>query len=270
MRDRLLRLIAKGELRPGERLNEAHLAESFGISRGPVREAARELEGQGFLTSRPNQGFYVTSFTSREIRDIYETKDWLEAAFIADLAAYSDVAERRAVLAEIETIDQTDIVAFSESLFQFRLRMSRLIHNRFLADLIVALYRKFYIVAAIVQAPDERGRQSTILGVLRRFWTAMSEGRIADARAIMADGHAILACRSAAPFPWPRLGPTEASTSSPRNRAPAGAQSTICFPGRPGYALSQRTRGGGRKLHAHSLRPEGASFPGSRTRAGKC
>ena len=64
--------------------------------------------------------------------------------------------------------------------------MSRIIRNRFLADLVVALYRKFYIVAAIVQAPDELGRQATILAVLRRFWSAMSEGRIEEARAILA------------------------------------------------------------------------------------
>ncbi|MFZ0206314.1 MAG: GntR family transcriptional regulator, partial [Roseiarcus sp.] len=52
VRDRLIRLIAAGDLRPGDRLNEVHWAESFGISRGPIREAARELEGQGLLVSR--------------------------------------------------------------------------------------------------------------------------------------------------------------------------------------------------------------------------
>ena len=46
VRDEVMRLIAKGELQPGDRLNEVHLAEAFGISRGPIREAARELEGQ--------------------------------------------------------------------------------------------------------------------------------------------------------------------------------------------------------------------------------
>ena len=62
------------------------MAQTLGVSRGPIREAARELEGQGFLVSRPNQGFYVVDFDAQSIRDVYEAKDWLEAAFVADLA----------------------------------------------------------------------------------------------------------------------------------------------------------------------------------------
>jgi DNA-binding GntR family transcriptional regulator len=187
VRDRLLRLIAKGELQPGDRLNEVHLADGFGISRGPIREAARELEGQGFLVSRPNQGFYVANFTPREIRDIYEAKDWLEAAFISDIAAHVEIATRRAILADIDCIDRTDRVTFTETLFQFRLRMSTHIPNRFLADLMIALYRKFYIVSAIVKVPGGEERQARIVNVLRRFWTAMVEADVEVARAIMAD-----------------------------------------------------------------------------------
>jgi DNA-binding GntR family transcriptional regulator len=95
VRGQLMRLIAQGRLQPGSRLNEVHLAERFGISRGPVREAARELEGAGVLISRPRQGFYVVNFTPDEVRDIYETKNWLEDAFITDLAAHLPVAARQ-------------------------------------------------------------------------------------------------------------------------------------------------------------------------------
>ncbi|MGE6786514.1 GntR family transcriptional regulator, partial [Ensifer adhaerens] len=56
VRDELVRLITNGTLKPGTRLNEVHLAESLGVSRGPVREAARELEGLGLTMSRPRQG----------------------------------------------------------------------------------------------------------------------------------------------------------------------------------------------------------------------
>src|SRR5271156_5239590 len=125
VRDRLIRLIAAGDLRPGERLNEVHWAESFGISRGPIREAARELEGQGFLVSRVNQGFYVTKFTAAEVLDIYEAKDWMEAAFISDLAAHTSVAIRKAIFSDIDNVDESDRVGFSESVFQFRVRMSK-------------------------------------------------------------------------------------------------------------------------------------------------
>ena len=144
-------------------MNEVHWAESFGISRGPIREAARELEGQGFLVSRINQGFYVANFTAAEIRDIYEAKDWMEAAFISDLAAHTDAATRKSVLADIDSIEGADRVEFNETLFQFRVRMSKHIHNRFLADLMLTLYRKFYILSALVRTPETTARQARIL-----------------------------------------------------------------------------------------------------------
>jgi len=185
VRDQLIRLIAAGKLRPGERLNEVHWAESFGISRGPIREAARELEGQGFLVSRINQGFYITNFTAAEIRDIYEAKDWMEAAFISDLAAHTNAAARRSVLADVDSVEGADRIEFNETLFQFRMRMSKHIHNRFLADLMFTLYRKFYILSALVRTPETQERQVRILSTLRRFWTAIAADEIDAARTVM-------------------------------------------------------------------------------------
>src|SRR5579863_3836459 len=123
VRERLMRAIARGDLKPGARLNEAQMAQTLGVSRGPIREAARELEGQGFLVSRPNQGFYVVDFAPADIRDVYEAKDWLEAAFVADLARSLDALERRKILAEIDALDGSDRLAFTEALFAFRLRV---------------------------------------------------------------------------------------------------------------------------------------------------
>jgi DNA-binding GntR family transcriptional regulator len=186
VRDRLMRLIANGALKPGERLNEVHLAEAFGISRGPVREAARELAGQGLLVSRPRLGFFVARFTRAEIVDVYEAKTWLEAALIDDLAVHCDRATRRAILAEIDGIDASDRVAFTESLFRFRLRMTARIRNRFLADLVLALYRKFYVIEAVIANAESTDRQARIVETLRRFWTSMAADEIAAARAVTA------------------------------------------------------------------------------------
>ena len=71
VRDELIRLIVGGVLKPGDRLNEVHLAERLGVSRGPVREAARELEGNGLIVSKPRLGFYVADFTASEIVDAF-------------------------------------------------------------------------------------------------------------------------------------------------------------------------------------------------------
>ena len=187
VRERIMRAIARGDLKPGARLNEAQMAQALRVSRGPVREAARELEGQGFLVSRPNQGFYVVAFDAQAIRDIYEAKDWLESAFVADLARSLPLAERRAILAEIDALDISDRLAFTETLFGFRARVLARLANRFLADLMMVLYRKFYIVSVVVDSGDDARRVARITGVQRRFWSAMARDDLAAAAAVLRD-----------------------------------------------------------------------------------
>jgi DNA-binding GntR family transcriptional regulator len=187
VRERIMRAIARGDLKPGARLNEAQMAQSLHVSRGPVREAARELEGQGFLVSRPNQGFYVVIYDARAIRDVYEAKDWLESAFVEDLARSLALPERRAILAEIDALDVSDRLAFTETLFSFRARVLARLGNRFLADLMMVLYRKFYIISLVVDAGDDAARGARIVDVQRRFWSAMARDDLACASAVLRD-----------------------------------------------------------------------------------
>lgn len=74
----LRQMILDGDLNPGDRLNEVALAESIGISRGPLREAIKRLSGQGYLTMEAHRGAYVRSYTPREIMDLYELRSALE------------------------------------------------------------------------------------------------------------------------------------------------------------------------------------------------
>jgi DNA-binding GntR family transcriptional regulator len=187
VRERIMRAIARGDLKPGARLNEAQMAQSLGVSRGPIREAARELEGQGFLISRPNQGFYVIDFGPQAIRDIYEAKDWLESAFVADLASSLTPPERRAILSEIDALDLSDRLTFTETLFAFRARVLARLANRFLADLMMVLYRKFYIISVVVDAGDDAARVARIADVQRRFWSAMARDDLPQASAVLRD-----------------------------------------------------------------------------------
>jgi DNA-binding GntR family transcriptional regulator len=69
---RIEAMILDGRLRPGERLNEVTLARDLGVSRGPVREAARALEKTGLVTVIMNRGGFVRSLTLAEAMDIYE------------------------------------------------------------------------------------------------------------------------------------------------------------------------------------------------------
>jgi DNA-binding GntR family transcriptional regulator len=176
VREQLIRLIVVGTLRPGDRINEVQIATSLGVSRGPVREAARELEGQGLLVSRPNQGFYVATFSGRDIIDLYEVRDWIESAIVHDIAKYGSPEIIRTILGDVERIDCSAQIAFSESLFAHRVRMIEHVQNRLLAEQALALYRKFLLVIAVIDVVDANERMVRIVGYLRNFWTLVGSG----------------------------------------------------------------------------------------------
>ena len=78
--------ILKGQLKPGEKVAEPELAERFGISRTPIREAFRQLESEGYLTVIPRKGAVVTSLSERAVEEFYAIKSILEG-YAARMAA---------------------------------------------------------------------------------------------------------------------------------------------------------------------------------------
>lgn len=74
----LTRAIVEGHLAPGSRIVEAEIARRMGVSRAPVREAARRLERQGVLVARPRHGFAVRTISVQEIDDLFEVRISLE------------------------------------------------------------------------------------------------------------------------------------------------------------------------------------------------
>ena len=77
--------ISSGALKPGEKVAEPELAERFGISRTPIREAFRQLESEGYLTVIPRKGAVVVSFSTKEVEEFYAIKSILEG-YAANLA----------------------------------------------------------------------------------------------------------------------------------------------------------------------------------------
>jgi len=77
--DRLRELITRGELAPGERLNERVLTERFGISRTPLREAVKILSVEGLVSLLPNRGAVVTTVTRADAEDLFQVMAVLEA-----------------------------------------------------------------------------------------------------------------------------------------------------------------------------------------------
>ena len=78
VRDGIVRSIMAGELRPGHRIVEMHIAREYGTSQGPVREALRELEMLGFVTSEPHRGTYVRDPWQRGMLELYVVRGALE------------------------------------------------------------------------------------------------------------------------------------------------------------------------------------------------
>ena len=75
----LRKAILTGELKPGERLLEIHLANQLGVSRTPIREAIRKLELEGLVIMMPRRGAEVAQITEKSLRDVLEVRRSLEA-----------------------------------------------------------------------------------------------------------------------------------------------------------------------------------------------
>src|SRR5512141_1304524 len=75
---RLAQSIVTGELAQGQKLNEAELAESFGMGRGPLREALRHLECMRLVKRIPNTGARVVVLDRKTLSDLYGVREALE------------------------------------------------------------------------------------------------------------------------------------------------------------------------------------------------
>ncbi|WP_309115809.1 GntR family transcriptional regulator [Saccharothrix sp.] len=101
--DALRELVLTGEIPPGARVNEVEIAARLGISRGPLREAIRQLASENLLVLVAHRGAHVPTATREDVRALFELRTALECA-AAELAASrrtdADVTRLREVCAE--------------------------------------------------------------------------------------------------------------------------------------------------------------------------
>ena len=103
-------LIMTGAVAPGERLVETDLSERFGTSRGPVRDAFKELEQSGLVVSVPRRGTFVATLTAADIHEIYTLRLALEKLAIvttATIATDHDIAAMRAAVERLTEAQRT-------------------------------------------------------------------------------------------------------------------------------------------------------------------
>ncbi|TGN66892.1 GntR family transcriptional regulator [Nocardioides eburneiflavus] len=90
--ERIRSSIIEGGLPPGSQLHEVELAASFGVSRGPVREALQRLIQEGLLRSEPHRGVFVPVMSADDIVDIYLAREALEGAAVRRIIATARAA----------------------------------------------------------------------------------------------------------------------------------------------------------------------------------
>ena len=104
--------ILNGQLKPGMRIIEQTLAREFGISRGPIREALRQLEQEGLILYTRNAGCTVREVTPSDAYEIYLLRCTLECASIREVkGAFSpeDFAEMEEILEEMRSLREGDL-----------------------------------------------------------------------------------------------------------------------------------------------------------------
>lgn len=115
----LRKAILTGELKPGERLMEIHLANRLGVSRTPIREAIRKLELEGLVIMIPRRGAEVAQITEKSLKDVLEVRRALDALCVE--LACERITEKgkvklREACSEFEKATKTgDVTAIAEA-----------------------------------------------------------------------------------------------------------------------------------------------------------
>jgi DNA-binding GntR family transcriptional regulator len=127
-------LVKDGVLKPGDRIIEATIAQQLGVSRTPVRDAIRRLEGEGLLEHEPRAGLVVSKLDRRGVAELYEMREVLEgtAARLFTRHASDLEVEELQYLLEVEQGLQGNPQELGLHNLKFHAQIHRGAHNRFL------------------------------------------------------------------------------------------------------------------------------------------
>ena len=155
----ILEAIDVGTYRPGDRLVESELAERFGVSRTPVREALQRLETQSLL-ARDGRSLIVASLDHNQTSELYAVRGELEG-LAARLAARHATAEEVRVLFDMVDADDAlvhDPAALSRANRRFHKQVHLSSHNRYLVQQLDLVYRSMALMTTTSLAAEGRGK----------------------------------------------------------------------------------------------------------------
>lgn len=133
--------IFRRELAPGSWIDEVKLAQEYGISRTPLREALKVLAAEGLVTMKVRRGAYVTEVSERDLEEVYHLLALLEsdaAAVVAERATTAELKELQGLHAELEGSlqDRERFFALNE---RFHMRLLEIAGNRWRNQMVADL-----------------------------------------------------------------------------------------------------------------------------------
>ncbi|MEV5755054.1 GntR family transcriptional regulator [Actinoallomurus sp. NPDC052308] len=130
--------LVAGEMRPGVIYSAPALAERFGVSPTPVREAMLDLVKEGLVTVVRNKGFRVTELSDRDLDDITEVRALIEVPTVGRVAASPGGVERLRPMAQaiVDAAERRDILAYIEADQTFHLELLALAGNAQLVEVV--------------------------------------------------------------------------------------------------------------------------------------
>ena len=155
----VLQAIDTGVYRPGDRVVDSELAERFGVSRTPIREALQRLETQSLL-ARDGRSLIVASLDHNQMAELYVVRSELEG-LAARLAARHASAEEVRVLRRMVDEDAAlvgDPAALARANRRFHRQVHLASHNRFLVQQLDLVYRSMALMATTSLAAEGRGK----------------------------------------------------------------------------------------------------------------
>lgn len=140
------RAILAGEFPPGSKLNEAALALSLGVSRGPVREAFRSLEEAGLLRTEKNRGVFVRAIPIEEAAEIFDLRAVMEelaGRLLANSIEPAQLTELQQLVHQMDqAVAQHDIGHYHDLNLRFHERLLEMSGNKKLLSLYKKLIRE--------------------------------------------------------------------------------------------------------------------------------
>lgn len=160
--------ILHGDFPPGSRLRQVEVADRFGVSPVPLREALTALEREGLVTRRPRRGWYIVQLDEDEIREIFELRMMLEPKAVQDaLARISDEEVARLEALAARLLNERDPAQHFELREQFYSTLYGASGKRRLVFMILNLHNQLVMHLRLQRVHDSNHAHEELMDAIR-------------------------------------------------------------------------------------------------------